>query len=307
MLLAKEALMDRIDIHELRARGPRTRLEALRLEIFEAVNALGIGAQGLGGLTTVLDVKIRDYPTHAASLPVAIIPNCAATRHAHFVMDGTGPVALPVPNLNDWPHVEWAPASNARRVNLDTLTRDEVRAWKPGEPLLLSGRMLTGRDAAHKRMAALLASGEGLPPGVDFTNRFIYYVGPVDPIRGEVVGPAGPTTATRMDKFTDTMLANTGLLGMIGKAERGPVAIDAIKRHKAAYLIAVGGAAYLVSRAIRSSRIVAFPDLGMEAIYEFEVENMPVVVAVDTEGNAVHATGPAEWRQRIATLNVIRG
>jgi fumarate hydratase class I len=307
MMLAKEALMDGIDIHELKARGPRTRLEELRLEIFDGVNALGIGAQGLGGLTTVLDVKIRDYPTHAASLPVAIIPNCAATRHAHFVMDGTGPVALPVPNLDDWPQVEWAPAANARRVNLDTVTRDDVLGWRPGEPLLLSGRMLTGRDAAHKRIAELLASGEGLPAGVDFTNRFIYYVGPVDPVRGEVVGPAGPTTATRMDKFTGTMLANTGLLGMIGKAERGPIGIDAIKRHKAVYLIAVGGAAYLVSRAIRSSRIVAFPDLGMEAVYEFEVENMPVVVAVDSDGRAVHATGPAEWRQRIATLNVIRG
>ena len=305
MVLAKEALMDRIDIHELKARGPRTRLEELRVEIFDGVNALGIGAQGLGGLTTVLDVKIRDYPTHAAALPVAIIPNCAATRHAHFVMDGSGPVVLPIPNLDDWPQVEWAPAANARRVNLDTVTRDDVLTWKPGEPLLLSGRMLTGRDAAHKRMTELLARGEELPAGIDFTNRFIYYVGPVDPVRDEIVGPAGPTTATRMDKFTETMLAKTGLLGMIGKAERGPSGIDAITRHKAVYLIAVGGAAYLVSRAIRSSRIVAFPDLGMEAIYEFEVENMPVVVAVDSDGNAVHATGPAEWRQRIATLKVV--
>ena len=305
MVLAKEALMDRIDMHELKARGPRNRLEELRVEIFDGVNALGIGAQGLGGLTTVLDVKIRDYPTHAASLPVAIIPNCAATRHAHFVMDGSGPVVLPIPNLDDWPQVEWAPAANARRVNLDTVTRDDVLTWKPGEPLLLSGRMLTGRDAAHKRITELLASGERLPPGVDFTNRFIYYVGPGDPVRDEIVGPAGPTTATRMDKFTETMLANTGLLGMIGKAERGPMGIDAITRHKAVYLIAVGGAAYLVSRAIRSSRIVAFPDLGMEAIYEFEVENMPVVVAVDADGHAVHATGPAEWRQRIATLKVV--
>ena len=305
MLLAKEALMDPIDMHELKARGPKTKLEELRLEIFEGVNALGIGAQGLGGLTTVLDVKILDYPTHAASLPVAIIPNCAATRHAHFVMDGTGPVELPVPNLADWPQVNWAPAPNARRVNLDTVTREDIVGWKPGEPLLLSGRMLTGRDAAHKRIADLIASGTALPPWVDFTNRFIYYVGPVDPVRGEIVGPAGPTTATRMDKFTEMMLANTGLLGMIGKAERGPAGIDAIKRHKAVYLMAVGGAAYLVSKAIRSSRIVAFADLGMEAIYEFEVENMPVVVAVDTEGNAVHSTGPAEWRRRITNLKVI--
>jgi fumarate hydratase class I len=307
MLLAKEALMDPIDMHELQARGAKTTLDALRLEIFDGINALGIGAQGLGGLTTVLDVKIRDYPTHAASLPVAIIPNCAATRHARFVMDGSGAVQLPVPNLGDWPQVTWAPAPNARRVNLDTVTRKEILGWKPGESLLLSGRMLTGRDAAHKRIADLVNSGTALPAGVDFTNRFIYYVGPVDPVRGEIVGPAGPTTATRMDKFTDLMLANTGLLGMVGKAERGPAGIEAIKRHKAVYLIAVGGAAYLVSKAIRSSRIVAFPDLGMEAIYEFEVENMPVVVAVDTEGHAIHSTGPAEWRQRIATLKVIPG
>jgi fumarate hydratase class I len=305
MLLAKEALMDPIDMHDLRARGANTALEALRVEIFDGVNALGIGAQGLGGLTTVLDVKIKDYPTHAASLPVAIIPNCAATRHARFVMDGTGPVSLPVPNLADWPQVEWAPGSSARRVNLDTVTREEIRGWKAGEPLLLSGRVLTGRDAAHKRIAELVASGTALPAGVDFTNRFIYYVGPVDPVRGEIVGPAGPTTATRMDTFTEMMLAKTGLLGMVGKAERGAAAIDAIRRHKAVYLIAVGGAAYLVSRAIRSSRIVAFADLGMEAIYEFEVENMPVVVAVDTEGTAIHTTGPAEWRERIAKLKVV--
>jgi fumarate hydratase class I len=306
MLLAKEALMDPIDMHELKARGPKTTLDALRVQIFDGVNALGIGAQGLGGLTTVLDVKILDYPTHAASLPVAIIPNCAATRHAHFVMDGTGPVQLPVPNLDDWPQVRWAPAPNTRRVNLDMVTREEILGWKPGESLLLSGKMLTGRDAAHKRIADLVNSGSALPAGVDFTNRFIYYVGPVDPVRNEVVGPAGPTTATRMDRFTELMLANTGVLGMIGKAERGPAGIDAIKRYKAVYLIAVGGAAYLVSKAIRSSRIVAFPDLGMEAIYEFEVENMPVVVAVDSEGNAIHSTGPAEWRQRIATLKVIQ-
>jgi fumarate hydratase class I len=305
MLLAKEALMDPVDIHELKARGPKNRLEKLRIEIFEGVNALGIGAQGLGGLTTVLDVKILDYPTHAASLPVAIIPNCAATRHAHFVMDGTGPAALPVPNLDDWPQVEWTPAPNATRVNLETITREDILRWRPGEPLLLSGKLLTGRDAAHKRIAELVANGAALPAGVDFTNRFIYYVGPVDPVRGEVVGPAGPTTATRMDRFTETMLANTGLLGMIGKAERGPAGIDAITRHKAVYLIAVGGAAYLVSKAIRSSRIVAFSDLGMEAIYEFEVENMPVVVAVDAAGRAIHSTGPAAWRQRIANLKVI--
>jgi fumarate hydratase class I len=305
MVLAKEALLAPVDMHELKARGPQTRLDELRLEIFDGVNALGIGAQGLGGLTTVLDVKILDYPTHAASLPVALIPNCAATRHAHFLLDGTGPVELPVPNLDDWPQVSWAPAPNARRVNLETVRREAIAHWKPGEPLLLSGRMLTGRDAAHKRIADLVNSGAALPPGVDFTNRFIYYVGPVDPVRDEIVGPAGPTTATRMDRFTDVILAKTGLLGMIGKAERGPAGIDAIRRHKAVYLIAVGGAAYLVSRAIRSSRIVAFADLGMEAIYEFEVEDMPVVVAVDTEGNAVHTSGPAEWRRRIATLRVI--
>jgi len=302
MVLAKEALMEPINMHELKARGPKSPLEALRIKICDEVNALGIGAQGLGGLTTVLDVKIRDFPTHAASLPVAIIPNCAATRHAHFVLDGAGPVALPAPTLDDWPQVEWTPAADARRVNLDTITRQDILGWKPGERLLLSGRMLTGRDAAHKRIADLVAAGAPLPAGVDFTNRFIYYVGPVNPVRGEVVGPAGPTTATRMDRFTEMMLAHAGLLGMIGKAERGPAGIDAIRRHKAVYLIAVGGAAYLVSKAIRSSRVIAFPDLGMEAIYEFEVENMPVIVAVDTNGNAVHTTGPAEWRQRIVTL-----
>jgi fumarate hydratase class I len=302
MALAKEALMDPIDMHELKSRGPRTALEALRIRICDEVNALGIGAQGLGGLTTVLDVKIKDFPAHAASLPVAIIPNCAATRHARFVMDGAGPVTLPPPKLDDWPQVEWAPAADARRVNLDTVTREDILGWKPGERLLLTGTMLTGRDAAHRRIADLVASGAPLPAGVDFTDRFIYYVGPVNPVRGEIVGPAGPTTATRMDRFTEMMLANTGLLGMIGKAERGPAGIDAIRRHKAVYLIAIGGAAYLVSKAIRSSRVVAFPDLGMEAIYEFEVENMPVIVAVDTNGNAVHTTGPAEWRQRLVTL-----
>jgi fumarate hydratase class I len=297
MLLAKESLLDPIDMHELRARGPNNRLEELRVRIYDGVNALGIGAQGFGGLTTVLDVKILDYPTHAASLPVAIIPNCAATRHARFVLDGSGPVHLPVPNPADWPQVEWAPAPTARRVNLDTVTREEICDWKAGERLLLSGKLLTGRDAAHKRIADLLANGTRLPAGLDFTNRFIYYVGPVDPVRDEVVGPAGPTTATRMDKFTGMMLEKTGLAGMIGKGERGPDAIEAIRRHKAVYLTAVGGAAYLVSKAIRSARVVAFPDLGMEAIYEFEVEHMPVTVAVDTEGHSIHSTGPAEWRQ----------
>ena len=302
MLLAKEALMSPIDMHELKARGPRNRIEELRIEIFDSVNALGIGAQGLGGLTTVLDVKILDYPTHAASLPVAIIPNCAATRHAHFVLDGSGPVALPVPDLASWPQVGWTPAPTARHVNLNTVTREEIRTWTPGETLLLSGRLLTGRDAAHKRIADLFASGKGLPADVDFTNRFIYYVGPVDPVRDEIVGPAGPTTATRMDTFTEMMLERTGLLGMIGKAERGPSGIDAITRHQAVYLIAIGGAAYLVSKAIRASRLVAFPDLGMEAIYEFEVEHMPVTVAVDTMGRSIHSAGPAEWRQRIIEL-----
>jgi fumarate hydratase class I len=301
MLLAKESLLDPIDMHEIKARrrkgGPINRLEELRLEIYDRVNALGIGAQGLGGLTTVLDVKIRDYPTHAASLPVAIIPNCAANRHARFVLDGTGPAHLPVPNPADWPQVEWTPAPAARRVNLDTVTREEIGAWKAGESLLLSGKLLTGRDAAHKRIADLLGSGTRLPEGLDFTNRFIYYVGPVDPVREEVVGPAGPTTATRMDKFTGMMLEKTGLIGMIGKGERGPAAVDAIRHHQAVYLAAIGGAAYLVSRAIRSARVVAFPDLGMEAIYELEVENMPVTVAVDTAGHSVHQTGPAEWRR----------
>src|SRR5688572_18090651 len=266
MLLAKESLLAPIDIHELKARGPANRIEELRLAIYERVNALGIGAQGLGGLTTVLDVKILDYPSHAASLPIAMIPNCAATRHAHFTLDGSGPATLPTPDPDVWPHVDWSPAPTARRVNLDTVTKTEAAGWKSGDMLLLSGRVLTGRDAAHQRIARMLANSESLPAGLDFTNRFIYYVGPVDPVIGEVVGPAGPTTATRMDKFTDVMLGQTGLLGMIGKAERGPVAIDSIKRHGGVYLIAVGGAAYLVSKAIRSQRIVAFPDLGIEAI-----------------------------------------
>ena len=304
MLMAKEALMDPIDMAALKARGPSSRVEELRIEIHDKVNALGIGAQGLGGLTTVLDVKIKDYPTHAASLPVAMIPNCAATRHAHFVLDGSGPAHLEPPSLERWPKVQWTPAPEARRVSLDRLTREDIATWKPGETLLLSGKLLTGRDAAHKRIADLFARGEGLPEGVDLRNRFIYYVGPVDPVRDEVVGPAGPTTATRMDKFTDLMLEKTGLLGMVGKAERGPTAIEAIRKHRAVYLIAVGGAAYLVSKAIRSSRVVAFGDLGMEAIYEFDVKDMPVTVAVDVNGSSVHATGPAEWRARIGKIPV---
>jgi fumarate hydratase class I len=302
MVLAKEALMDRIDIHELRRRGPKTRIEELRLELMDKVNALGIGAQGLGGLATVLDVKILDYPTHAASLPVAMIPNCAATRHAHFTLDGSGAAKLEPPDLSRWPKVAWTPAPESRRVNLDTLTPSEVASWKPGERLLLNGRMLTGRDAAHKRIADMIAKGEKLP--VDFTNRVIYYVGPVDPVRDEVVGPAGPTTSTRMDKFTETMLGRTGLIAMVGKAERGPAAIAAIRKHRAAYLMAVGGAAYLVAKAIRASRVVAFADLGMEAIYEFDVRDMPVTVAVDANGTSVHETGPREWQARIGRIPV---
>jgi fumarate hydratase class I len=302
VVLAKESLMDPIDMHELLARGPSSKLEELRIELYEKVNALGIGAQGLGGLTTVLDVKIRSFPTHAASKPVAMIPNCAATRHAHFVLDGSGPVALDPPPLDLWPDVHWKPAPESRRVNLDALTQQEVRSWKPGQTLLLSGRMFTGRDAAHKRLAELIESGQELP--VDLRGRVIYYVGPVDPVRGEAVGPAGPTTATRMDKFTDLMLAKTGLFAMVGKAERGPVAIEAIKRHGSAYLIAVGGAAYLVSKAIRKARVVAFPELGMEAIYEFEVADMPVTVAVDARGESVHETGPREWGAKIKALNI---
>ncbi|HTV03836.1 MAG TPA: fumarate hydratase [Acidobacteriaceae bacterium] len=296
MLMAKEALMEPIDIQDVIARGPKNRIEEMRIELYRKVNELGIGAQGLGGLTTVLDVKILDYPTHAANLPVAMIPNCAATRHAHFVLDGSGPVALEPPSLDDWPSLTYD-VSTARRVNLDTVTREEVATWKPGEVLLLNGKLLTGRDAAHKRMTDMLKNGEKLP--VDFTNRFIYYVGPVDPVREEVVGPAGPTTATRMDKFTRQMLEQTGLLGMVGKAERGPAAIEAIRDNKAVYLMAVGGAAYLVSKAIKRSRVMAFEDLGMEAIYEFEVQDMPVTVAVDTKGTSVHETGPKEWQARI--------
>jgi fumarate hydratase, class I len=303
MLLAKQALMDDIDMFELLRRGPNDKLEELRIELYEKVNALGIGAQGLGGLTTVLDVKIATYPTHAASKPVAMIPNCAATRHAHFVLDGSGPTYLEAPSLDLWPRVQWQPDyQKSRRVNLDTLTRAEVASWKPGDTLLLSGRMLTGRDAAHKRIQDMVEKGQKLP--VDFTNRVIYYVGPVDPVRDEVVGPAGPTTATRMDKFTEMMLRDTGLIAMIGKAERGPAAIEAIKKHQSAYLMAVGGAAYLVAKAIRSAEVVAFADLGMEAIYEFEVRDMPVTVAVDALGTSVHQTGPREWQARIGKIPV---
>ena len=304
VLMAKESLMDDLDMYALQAKAARgeklSQVEELRLELYEKVNALGIGAQGLGGLTTVLDVKIQMYPTHAASKPVAMIPNCAATRHAHFVLDGSGPVFLEAPSLDLWPKVEWAPdTKKSRRVDLDALTRDEVASWKPGETLLLNGKMLTGRDAAHKRIQDMLAKGEKLP--VDFTNRVIYYVGPVDPVRDEAVGPAGPTTSTRMDKFTEMMLAQTGLIAMIGKAERGPEAIQAIQKHKSAYLMAVGGAAYLVSKAIKTARVVGFEDLGMEAIYEFDVVDMPVTVAVDAGGTSAHITGPAEWSKRIAT------
>ena len=301
VLLAKQALMAPIDIQALQARGPANRVEQLRLELYEQVNRLGIGAQGLGGLTTVLDVKILDYPTHAASLPVAMIPNCAATRHIHFVLDGSGPAQLPLPRLQDWPQVAQAAGTPQRRVNLDTVTREDIRQWQPGEKLLLSGRLLTGRDAAHQRLMSMAAAGEALP--VDFRNRFIYYVGPVDPVRDEAVGPAGPTTATRMDRYTGFMLEQTGLLGMIGKAERGDAALQLIKAHAAVYLIAVGGAAYLVSRAIKAARVVAFEDLGMEAIYEFTVEDMPVTVAVDSRGQSIHHSGPAEWRSRIVAMH----
>lgn len=305
MLLAKESLMAPVDIHELKDKAASgatlTRAEELRLELFEKVNALGIGAQGLGGLTTVLDVKILDYPTHAASLPVAMIPNCAATRHVHFELDGSGPAKLEAPKLEDWPDVTWqADTKVATRVNLDTLTKEEVASWKPGQVLLLNGKMLTGRDAAHKRIQDMLAKGEKLP--VDFTNRVIYYVGPVDPVRDEVVGPAGPTTATRMDKFTRMMLEQTGLISMVGKAERGPTAIDAIRDNKSAYLMAVGGAAYLVAKAIKSAKVVGFADLGMEAIYEFDVQDMPVTVAVDSNGTSVHNTGPKEWQVKIGKI-----
>ncbi|MEQ5767845.1 fumarate hydratase [Halomonas sp. H33-56] len=298
MELAKEALLDPIDIQDLQARGAANRAEELRLELFDKVNRSGIGAQGLGGLTTVLDIKVKDYPTHAANKPVAIIPNCAATRHAHFTLDGSGPAALKAPKLEDWPEITREAGGNVKRVNLDEVTPEEVKTWQPGDTLLLNGKLLTGRDAAHKRMVDMLAKGESLP--VDLKGRFIYYVGPVDPVGDEVVGPAGPTTATRMDKFTRTMLEQTGLLGMVGKAERGQIAIEAIRDNQAVYLMAVGGAAYLVSQAIKASRVVGFEDLGMEAIYEFEVEDMPVTVAVDSQGASVHQTGPAKWKEIIA-------
>ncbi|MGN5040734.1 fumarate hydratase [Aeromonas sp. 3P] len=302
-VLAKEALMEHIDIQELIARGPQTTEEKLRVELYDKVNKLGIGAQGLGGLTTVLDVKVKSAPTHAASKPVVMIPNCAATRHVHFELDGSGPAELTPPKLSDWPEITREAGGNVRRVNVDGITKAELASWKSGDTVLLSGKILTGRDAAHKRIADMLARGEGLPEGVDFTNRFIYYVGPVDAVRDEVVGPAGPTTSTRMDKFTDMMLGETGLIGMIGKSERGPKTVESIKQHKAVYLMAVGGAAYLVAKAIKKARVVAFADLGMEAIYEFEVEDMPVTVAVDSEGNNIHETGPTYWSAKIAELD----
>jgi fumarate hydratase class I len=302
MVMAKEALMEPIDMAELKARGADNKVEELRIELYDKVNALGIGAQGLGGLSTVLDVKINTYPTHAANQPVAMIPNCAATRHAHFVLDGSGPAEFEAPKLSDWPAIAWSPDAKSRRVNLDQLTKAEVAAWKPGERLLLSGKLLTGRDAAHKRIKEFLEQGKALP--VDFRNRVIYYVGPVDPVGNEVVGPAGPTTATRMDKFTEMMLSQTGLIGMVGKGERGPAALEAIRKHKAAYLIAVGGAAYLVAKAIRKARVLAFGDLGMEAIHEFEVHDMPVTVAVDSNGISVHDTGPAAWSKKIVELKL---
>jgi fumarate hydratase, class I len=305
MLLAKKALMDPIDMPELLKRGPSSKLEELRVEIYRRVNDLGIGAQGLGGLTTVLDVKVLDYPTHAASLPAAVIPNCAATRHIHFTLDGSGRASLAPPDLALWPKVTWAPDASARRVSLDGLTRAEIATWKAGERLLLSGKLLTGRDAAHKRICALLDAGKPLPDGLDFHNRVIYYVGPVDPVRKEVVGPAGPTTANRMDRFTETMLGKDGLLAMVGKAERGPEAIEVIRKHRSAYLIAVGGAAFLVSQAIRASRVVGFAELGMEAVYEFEVRDMPVTVAVSAHGESVHDTGPLAYRGKFAGIPVV--
>ena len=301
-LLAKETLMEHVDIQELIDRGPKNAEERLRLDIYNRVNKLGIGAQGLGGLTTIVDVKIKSAPTHAASKPVCMIPNCAATRHIHFTLDGSGPAEFVPPKLEDWPDITLDAGDNARRVNLDTVTKEEIQEWKMGETLLLSGKILTGRDAAHQRVQELLESGEGLPEGVDFNGKFIYYVGPVDPVRDEVVGPAGPTTSTRMDKFTEMMLGETGLAGMIGKAERGPEAIESIKKHKAVYLMAVGGAAYLVSKAIKKARVVAFEELGMEAIYEFEVEDMPVTVAVDSLGENVHQIGPDTWKIKIQEM-----
>jgi fumarate hydratase class I len=302
MMIAKESLLEPVNIQELQARGAQTRAEELRLELFDKVNKLGIGAQGLGGLTTVVDIKVADFPTHAANKPIAIIPNCAATRHVHFVLDGAGPAVLPVPKIEDWPEITWEVGEGVRRVNMNDVTPEMVKDWQPGETVLLSGKMLTGRDAAHKRMVDMISKGEELP--VDLKGRFIYYVGPVDPVREEVVGPAGPTTATRMDKFTRTILEETGLLGMIGKAERGPMAIEAIRDNEAVYLMAVGGAAYLVSQAIKGAEVVGFADLGMEAIYEFDVVDMPVTVAVDSRGSSVHITGPQEWKARIAAKHV---
>ena len=300
MLLAKRSLMDAIDIHELQKRGPANRLEELRLEIFDKVNALGIGAQGLGGLTTILDVKIMDYPTHAVNLPIGMIPNCAATRHVHFTLDGSGPAELEPPDLDDWPDITWEAGPGSRKVDLETVTAEDVSGWYPGERLLLTGKIMTGRDAAHKRIR-----DEGLPPDLDMKGRFIYYVGPVAPVGDEVIGPAGPTTATRMDSFTDMMLEKTGILGMIGKAERGQEGIEAIRKYGAVYLMAVGGAAFLVSKAIRAARVVAFSDLGMEAVHEFEVENMPVTVAVDSRGESIHQTGPREWQGRIGKIPLL--
>ena len=299
MVLAKESLMEPIDIQSLIDRGPEDEIEALRLELYEKVNQLGIGAQGLGGLTTVLDVKVSGFPTHAASLPVAMIPNCAATRHAHFTLDGTGPATLPTPKLTDWPSIAWEPGDNTLKVDLTTVTPEDIQQWKPGQTLLLSGTILTGRDAAHKRLQNYFDENKPLPDGVDFKGKFIYYVGPVDAIGDEAVGPAGPTTSTRMDKFTDMMLEKSGIAGMIGKAERGDATIESIKKHRSVYLIAVGGAAYLVSKAIKSARVLAFEDLGMEAIYEFEVDEMPVTVAVDSQGDSVHKSGPEMWRSKI--------
>ena len=299
MLLAKQSLLDPIDMTELQARGPATKEEEMRIELYDKINALGIGAQGLGGLTTVVDVKIKTFPTHAASKPVGLIPQCAANRHIHFTLDGSGPAVLDPPDLRDWPEIVLDRTANVgRRVNIDTMTRDDIATWKPGDTLLLSGHLLTGRDAAHARMVRMIEAGEPLP--VDLRDRFIYYVGPVDAIAGEAVGPAGPTTSTRMDRFTETILARTGLIGMVGKAERGPAALEAITRHRAVYLVAIGGAAFLVSKAIRSARVLAFADLGMEAIYEFVVEDMPVTVGVDVNGASIHEIGPAEWRRRIA-------
>ncbi|WP_432452984.1 MULTISPECIES: fumarate hydratase [unclassified Agarivorans] len=302
-VMAKESLMDPVDIQDLQERGATNADEELRLELMEGINKLGIGAQGLGGLTTVLDVKVKSCPTHAASKPVVLIPNCAATRHAHFVLDGSGPALLTPPKLEDWPEITWDVGDNVRRVDVNSITKEEIASWKMGETVLLNGKILTGRDAAHKRIKEYLEQGKPFPNGVDFNGRFIYYVGPVDAVRDEAVGPAGPTTSTRMDKFTDMMLEETGLLGMIGKAERGQATVDSIAKHQSVYLMAVGGAAYLVSKAIKQAKVVAFEDLGMEAIYEFEVEDMPVTVAVDSDGNSAHQQGPAIWKAKIEELD----